>query len=126
LKNLVPTGEPRYIAGPQETSGVEEGVYLGIVTVNMPGRALAAQFDGVETLAVQGPDGQSHVIGFQLEIPRGGERTVVARFRLPGDSGDLRIEPSARVPPIDWVSGTTAWIDKSARVLTWSPESVRK
>lgn len=124
VENQVPVGEPRYVAGPQATSGVGEGVYLGILTVNMPAAATDARFDGVDRLAVAGDDGPSQVIGVQFDVPRSGTRTLVARFRLPEDKGAIRVEPSARVPPISWRSGGASWLDDSLRVLTYSAGSV--
>jgi hypothetical protein len=121
LDNQVPPGEPRYVAGPHPLSGVGEGVYLGIVTLSAPGAATNLRLDGIDTLAVVGPDGPSQVVGFQFELPRGGQRTVVARFELPGQRGTLRIEPSARVPTIAWRSGDLKWRDLSPRLLTYRP-----
>jgi hypothetical protein len=85
----------------------------------MPATATGARFDGVDTLAVAGRDGPTQVIGFQFELPRGAQRTVVAKFRLPTKSGSLRVEPSARVPPVAWRSGASTWHDDSAKLLTW-------
>lgn len=120
LRNDAPVGEPHYIVGPHPLSGVGEGVYVGLLTVSFPGGASGGRFDGTDTLAVVGADGPSQVMGFQFELPRGGERTVVARFRLPPRSTILRVEPSARVPPIAWSSGPASWQDFSARNLSWS------
>jgi hypothetical protein len=119
MENRVPTGEPSYVAGPHPRSGVGEGVYVGILSLNLPAAAEGAGFDGVDTLAAQGPDGPSKVIAFQFELPRDGHRTVVARFRLPARSGSLRIEPSARVPAVKWSSGSTTWTDTSTRTVSW-------
>jgi len=119
LENRVPLGEPLYIAGPHPQSGIGEGVYQGILTLNLPVGARYGRFDGVDQLAVQGGDGPATVLGFQLELPRGAQRTVVARFRLPRRAGRVRVEPSARVPPITWRSDGVKWRDTSARLLTW-------
>ena len=121
LQNKAPVGEPPYVVGPHPLSGVADGVYVGILTVSFPGGASGGRFDGVDTLAVVGADGPSQVMGFRFELPRGGERTVVARFRLPPRSTVLRVEPSARVPPIAWRSGPASWRDFSTRILSWSP-----
>jgi hypothetical protein len=121
IRNEAPVGEPRYIVGPHPLSGVDEGVYVGILTISFPGGATGGRLDGVNSLAVVGADGPSQVMGFQFELPRGGERTVIARFRLPSRRVTLRIEPSARVPPIAWRSGPAAWSDNSARILSSSP-----
>ncbi len=120
LANHVPDGEPTEIAGPDVNSGVGAGVYLGIVTVDVPAAARDARFDGVEQLAVIGPDGPSQVIGFQLDVAPGAERTVTARFRLPGKRGSLQVEPSARVPAIEWTSGSISWSEQSRKYLAWN------
>ena len=120
LENRVPPGEPRYVAGPHPQSGVGEGVYVGILTLNLPEAAHDGRFEGVENLAVAGDDGPSRVLGFQLELPRGGQRTVVAKFRLPHQSGTVRVEPSARVPATAWRSGSTTWRDTSMKIVTWA------
>ncbi len=119
LRNEVPAGEPRYVAGPHPRSGVGEGVYLGILAVNVPGAATGSRFSGVEALAVSGPDGPTRVVGFQLSLGRGDERSVELVFRLPGTDGQVRVEPSARVPPISWTSGRTRWDDRGARTIAW-------
>jgi hypothetical protein len=121
METQVPPGEPRYVAGPHPLSGVGEGVYLGILTVTAPGAATNLRLDGVESVAVVGRDGPSQVVGFQFELPRGGQRTVVARFELPGRRGILRVEPSARVPTIAWRSADLKWRDLSQRLLTYRP-----
>jgi hypothetical protein len=119
LDNRVPTGEPTIVAGPAEGSGVGEGVYLGIVTVNVPAGTRTGGFDGVDQLVVAGSDGPTRVMGFAFSLERGGHRSIVARFRLPGRSGTMRVEPSARYPSIVWQSGAVHWSDTSARVVTW-------
>ena len=120
LRNSTPTGQPRYVAGPAAGAGVGEGVYLGIVALSLPGAARDAHFDGVEQLAVAGGDGPTRVIGFQLQVARDEVRTVVARFLLPGHAGTLRVEPSARVPPIAWSNGSARWRDVSAKIFRWT------
>jgi len=121
LENRVPQGEPAYIAGAEAHSGAGEGVYLGILTLNLPGAATEGHFDGVDTLAVAGDDGPSRVMAFQFALERGASRVVVAHFRLPGPAGSVRIEPSARVPAITWSRGATSWSDFSAKLLAWKP-----
>ncbi|HEX2193250.1 MAG TPA: DUF4012 domain-containing protein [Acidimicrobiales bacterium] len=120
LRNRTPTGEPRYIAGPAEGSGVGEGVYLGIVSLSLPGAALDAYVEGEREVAVAGPDGPGQVIGLQLAVGRGEQRTVVVRFRLPGRDGSVVVEPSARVPAITWTSGRLRWADSARHVVSWA------
>lgn len=67
LRNETPDGEQSYVAGANPAaSGVAEGVYLGILTVNIPGAASGAYVEGVEQLAVAGPDGPTRVVGFTV------------------------------------------------------------
>jgi hypothetical protein len=120
FQNNEPVGEPFYITGPHPQSGIGEGVYQGILSLSLPAGAHDARFDGVDHLAVEGEDGPTQVIGFQFELPRGGTRTVVARFLLPGRRGTIQVEPSARVPPTSWRSGSTTWVDSSKKLLTWT------
>ncbi|MGI8982931.1 MAG: DUF4012 domain-containing protein [Acidimicrobiales bacterium] len=119
LRNQVPPGEPDYVLGSDPGSGVAPGVYLGIVTVNLPAEATGARFDDVGQLAVAGSDGATRVIGVQLQLDPGSERIVVARFRLPGRSGEIRVEPSARVPATAWTGPEGEWSDKSAHEISW-------
>jgi hypothetical protein len=120
FENRVPLGEPRNVAGPARGSGVGEGVYLGIVTLDVPGATLTGRFDGIDELVVAGADGPCRVMGFALTLERGAQRSVVARFRLPGRTGSLRVEPSARRPEVRWTAGSASWTDGGVRTVTWS------
>jgi hypothetical protein len=119
LHNSVPTGEPPYVAGDIENTGAGEGGYLGIFTVNVPGAAGNVRIDGVDQLAVAGPDGPTQVVGFQLVVHRDETRTIVVRFQLPGPAGSLRVEPSARVPAVQWTTAGRRWTDSAPRLVTW-------
>ena len=118
LHNVVPDGEPLYVAGPHPGSGVEKNVYLGILAVSLPGDALEGRVEGVDQLAVAGRDGPTRVVGFQFALAQGEHRTVTVRFRLPGRHGMIRVEPSARVPAVKWTSGRMRW-EQGARTLRW-------
>jgi hypothetical protein len=111
LANTTPMGEPPYVAGEDPRSGVPQNVYLGILTVNLPGNALGARVDGAETLAVAGADGPTRVVGLQLRVDHLQATTAVVRFTLPGDRGSVRVEPSARVPAITWTGPGGTWPD---------------
>jgi hypothetical protein len=119
LANVTPSDEPPYIAGPHPGSGVNAGDYLGIVAVNLPREATEGAIDGVDALALAGADGAGRVVGYQLVVPRGEKRTVTVRFRLPGSHGSIRVEPSARVPGIQWSSGARRWNDGAVHTLRW-------
>jgi hypothetical protein len=114
LRNETPAnGEPQYVQGPFPGLDVAAGTYRGILAVNVPGGATDVGFDGVDTLAVDGPDGATHVVGFELDVPRGETRVAVLRFHLPDDVDGLVVEPSARVPAIDWRLGAEHWKDST-------------
>lgn len=119
MHNGVDAEEPQYIAGPHFGTGLQPGDYLGIAAVTFPGRTEAAGIDGIDQVAVAGPDGETRVIGTEVLIGRDGDRTVVVRFRLPGNHGRLTVEPSARVPPITWHYGTVTWSDQSGHLVRW-------
>jgi hypothetical protein len=119
LRNVIPPDQPSYISGPHPGSGADKDEYLGILTVNLPGDAQEGRFDCVQSLAVAGPDGPTRVIGFQLSLKRGEARSVVARFRLPGGHGAVRVEPTARVPGVTWSYGEERWNDGRTHVLRW-------
>jgi hypothetical protein len=115
MRNETPEGEPDYVAGPYPGLDLVAGEYRGILAVNVPGAAEGAHFDDVDELAVAGADGATRVVGFQLEVARGEERTVTLRFRLPSTADHVVVLPSARVPGITWHYGSSAWEDSTSR-----------
>jgi len=123
VRNTVPAGTPPSVSADIEGTGAGDGGYLGILSVNVPGAARNVRIDGVDDLAVAGPDGPTQVVGFFVHIPRGEERTVVVRFQLPGPEGVFRVEPSARVPGIEWTAGGRTWTDSEPEVVSWGPAS---
>jgi len=119
VTNQTPPGEPPYVAGPHPQSGVGEGDYLGIVTVNLPAAATDIRFDHGPPLVASGRDGPTQVVAAPLLVHRGEHRTIYLGFRLPGDGGALTVHPSARLPPIRWQQGASRWVDDSARSVRW-------
>ena len=119
LRNTTPPGEPPYVAGPHPQSGVGAGVYLGIVAVNVPGLAVDVGLDGSPPLVTAGADGPSSVVATPVTLAPGESRSYVVRFRLPGPRAVLRVEPSARIPAMEWRFRTARWRDREARVLSW-------
>lgn len=117
LRNDVPLGEPTYVAGPDPRSGVGEGVYLGILSVNLPGVARQSRIDGVDQLAVAGADGPTRVVGTEVRVARGEERTYVVRFELP-PRGSLHVEADSRVPAVAWTAQhhSIRWSERSQRI----------
>lgn len=119
VRNTVPTGEPLSVSGDLENTGAGEGGYLAILSVTVPGASSDIRIDGVDQLAVAGADGPTQVIGVPFRIGRDQGRTFVVRFRLPGGQGVLRVEPSARVPGVEWTAGGRTWTDSALEVLRW-------
>ena len=119
LENQVPPDQPFDVIGPDIHSGVAAGVYLGIVSINMPAGATDGHFDGVDHLAVAGSDGPTQVMAFQLQVDPGQRRTLVAHFTVPGRQGNLRVEPSARFPATKWTYGQDLWHDVAGRSVRW-------
>jgi hypothetical protein len=115
---------PSYVLGPAAAFGYELGSYVGVLSVNVPGRAVGARFVGVDDLTVEGPDGETHVLAVSIEIPAGATLEHELVFTLPGPDSELRIEPSARVPGIEWLAGETPWIDSSPVVFDVATGSV--
>jgi len=119
ITNTVPDGEPPYVAGPAEGSGVGRNVYAGLVSVSLPGAARDSRVDGAPLLSVAGADGPSRVLALPVTLGQGGTTTVVVHFRLPGTRGVMRVEPSARVPTTAWTAGKLRWTDAAPFVLRW-------
>jgi hypothetical protein len=119
LHNTAPTGEPPYIAGPNPLSGVGEGVYSGILAVDLPGAVGRAGVDGVSSFAAIGSEGPSEVLGVSVTVARGESVEYVVRFQLRGDHGMVRFEPSARVPAVAWTAPGMRFTDDKPHVLRW-------
>lgn len=117
VTNATPQGQPRYIEGPFPGSGLAAGVYPGLVVANLPGFAVQASIDGVEQLAVAGPDGGSLAVGDGFVLGRGESRSWIFRFRLAQAHGTIRIEPSARVPATTWRYRSAEWTDSLERTI---------
>jgi hypothetical protein len=118
LRNNTPEGEPTYVAGPNLGSPVGNGVYLGIVAVNLPGAASNGRIDGTTDLRVAGADGATRVVGAPVQLGRGEERTVVVRFELPAAIVAFRVLPSARIPAVRWSAPGLRWQDSAQQPVT--------
>lgn len=120
IRNNAPVGLPGYVAGPDPTTDLAEGEYQGILAVNVPGAASPPETDAPEGFVVRGTDGPTKVLGTGfLRIARGVVRTVTVTFRLPAGISSVRVESSARVPPITWHRGSTTWQDTRAERQEW-------
>ena len=119
VTNVTPKGEPRYIAGPDGVSGGAEGEYVGIIAVNLPGFSGGGRIEGVKALGIVGADGATRVVGMPFTLRRGASRVFEIRFQLAGSSGEIRVEPSGRIPAIVWRFATDTWRDIATRVVSF-------
>lgn len=120
LHNDAPVGLAGYVAGPNPNSGAAEGVYQGILAVNVPGSASLPFLHGVTPTLATGVDGPTKVTGAgYFQVARGQTLDVTVQFRLPPDVHELTVEPSARVPPIAWTFRSLKFTDTNAEHLGW-------
>ncbi len=117
LTNRTGPGLPEYVLGPSQALGVERGTYVGILTVNVPGSARDLRFRDVDSLVVNGSDGPTSVQGIWVELPAGESVTHNFEFTLNAGQARMVIEPSARIPTIDWMFDGTGWADSGPRTL---------
>jgi hypothetical protein len=106
VRNDAPLDLPAYVGGPtrhrsEVGRGVDEGVYAGIVSFNLPAAATNIELEGDPPL-VAGPDGPTQVIARRVELPRGGSTTVRVGFDVPS-SLEMELVPSAKLPNTTWV-----------------------
>lgn len=124
LRNETPDGLPQYVAGPfPEAVGGAEGLYQGFFVAQLPyyARDLVITDEAGEPVGLvsAGADGRNWVVSAYLEVARDRPRIVVVRFRLPDGADRLRVEPSARVPLVEWSSSGEEWADDHGHVVEW-------
>lgn len=117
VRNETPPDEPRYVAGP--TGQLDEGVYAGIVSLDVPGAARDLRIAGSPALVAAGSDGATRVIATRMQVARDETKRIVFSFRLPGGRGGLQVEPSARTPAVTWEFRSQAWADERSRRIRW-------
>lgn len=119
LRNRTPEGEVGYIAGLNPASGVAPGDYSGLLSVNLPGFVEEVKVESAPTFAAAGPDGPTTVVAWPVRIDRGSSVTEVIRFRLPAAADRHVVEPSARVPAIEWTAQGRSWTDNDRHQVRW-------
>lgn len=119
LRNQSPDGLPVYVQGPFPNTGLSAGEYLGYLSVDVPGASKSVAATGGGPLVTQGADGVSQVLATQVRLARGQSSTVTVSFTLPSSMHSLRVEPSARVPAIQWSDGASTFPDSQARTVAW-------
>ncbi len=120
LKNTAPNGLSGYVAGPYPGGGAGEGVYQGILGVDVPGAASFPSLHGAGPELVAGLDGPSKTVAAgYFQIPRGQTRQATVDFVLPPGFRVLEVQPSARVPPITWHFSGRSATDVTTERLAW-------
>lgn len=117
IQNRAATDFPDYVLGPAVALGNEPGTYEGILSVNVPTSAFDIQIAGEDDLVAAGSDGDSQVVASRVEIGPGGHLERRITFTLPASAETLTIEPSARVPGVEWSAAGRRWIDRGAVIV---------
>ncbi|HSS09831.1 MAG TPA: DUF4012 domain-containing protein [Acidimicrobiales bacterium] len=120
VRNGTPPGQPPYVVGHGGTApGAGPGDYVGIIALDLPGRAGDVTMDGSLPAVAAGSDGPSIVLATPVTIKQGQTLTVTFRFRLAGRHGQLRIAPSARLPATAWQDGPANFQDSTSHLVDW-------
>jgi hypothetical protein len=114
LANGAPEFLPTYVEGPVEGSGGVAGEYIGILALTVPEAATEPTTSG-DGFAVVGDDGPTRVIGTNVAIPRGEQRSVTVTFELPKEWDTVRVTSSAHVPAVRWTAGDKEWTERRPR-----------
>jgi len=119
LSNRTPPDLPPYVAGPFPGREYATGTYVGIFSIDVPGFARRITIDDGAPLVAAGSDGPARVAATDVTLAPGAQRELVVRFTLPGGIRSLRIEPTARVPAVEWSDGTEGWSDGDEHTVDW-------
>ncbi len=119
LSNQTPPDLPRYVAGPYPGRDYPSGTYVGIFSIDVPGAAGAVSIDEGAPLVAAGPDGPAQVVATDVSLAPGAERNLVVHFTLPPGLRRMSVEPTARVPGVEWSDPTGGWTDGDEHSVTW-------
>ncbi len=119
LDNTTPPGQSPYIAGPYPGVDAVAGEYVGLVTVNVPGRARPPTLVSGGPLVTEGPEGPTWLVVSQVDVLPGATNDTVVTFTVPGRHGSMTVLPSARVPPEQWTVGARRVDDTKPETVSW-------
>jgi hypothetical protein len=116
LSNQTPDGEPQYVAG--GGGSVPPNQYSAVASVNIPAAATNATMNGNPTPEEHGREGATYLLGQIIYIDQGKSQDVTVRFQLPGEHGQLRVVPAARVPDNSW-DGYNTFDETGVHTVSW-------
>ena len=119
LANSTPPGQSQYIAGPYPGVDAVAGEYVGLVAVNVPGRARLPTLVSGGPLVTVGAEGPTWVVVSQVHVLAGSSDDTVVTFTVPGRHGSMTVMPSARVPTEQWTMGTRHFDDAAPETVSW-------
>lgn len=118
LRNRVGEDAVDYVAGPGEGIDAPRGTYIGLLSLHLPNQSREVEVQG-GPVVVAGGDGPTRVVAAEVVVPRGEERTVTVAFTLPAVTGELSVQPSARLPAARWRAADRTWTDRRPRTVRW-------
>jgi hypothetical protein len=119
VTNQTPPDLPQYVAGPYPGREYASGTYVGIFAIDVPGAAQRITIDDGAPLVAAGADGPARVVATDVTLAPGAQRELVVHFTLPAGIRTMQIEPTARVPGVEWGDATGSWTDGDAHTVTW-------
>ncbi len=120
LTNDAPADLPPYANG---DGGPSPGIYSGALALDVPRRAGHITVRGGLEVVSAGSDGPSDVLATTVRVLAHASVTVTWSFVLDGAHGDLRVVPSARIPPVTWTVDSPGpgrqFTDASSHTVAW-------
>lgn len=118
LHNHTPSGLPSYAAG-GAVANSPVGYYTGALSLDVPKYAGDVRATGGDGVVAVGADGPSNVLAESVKVPPGGSATVTWTFLLVGHHGSLQVDPSARVPAVEWSTPGATFTDATTHTVSW-------
>lgn len=116
VTNRTPPGLPKYVVGPYPGLGTVAGQYIGILALTVPSAAFAPTTQGADLL-LSGDDGPTRVLATRVDLDAGESTSVTFSFDLPLAQREVVVQPSARVPGVEWSTPDDSWTDDAPHVV---------
>jgi hypothetical protein len=69
-------------------------------------------------IATSGPKGPTNLVAVRVKLQPGQSQDVTIHFRMPGEHGQLRVVPSARIPAVSW-DGQDTFTETGIHTVAW-------